>query len=112
MLDLLFVYGTLRSGHENPYARPLRSEAELVGPATVRGSIYRVRHHPAYKSEPDGEVRGEVYRLQNADMTLRVLDEYEGEDFERIVVNGWWIYRYRGDLPENARILSGDFLAQ
>lgn len=112
MLDLLFVYGTLRNGFENPYARLLHVEADLVGPATVRGSIFRVKHYPAYKSEPDGEVRGELYRLRNPEMTLRVLDEYEGEDFERVAVNGYWLYRYLREPAADARIASGDFLAR
>lgn len=111
MLDLLFVYGTLRSGFENAYARLLRSEADLLGPATVPGSIFRVKHYPAYKDAPQGEVRGELYRLHNPEMTLRVLDEYEGEEFERVVVNGYWLYRYLPKPPASARILSGDFLA-
>jgi gamma-glutamylcyclotransferase (GGCT)/AIG2-like uncharacterized protein YtfP len=112
VLNLLFVYGTLRSGFENPYARLLHSEAELIGPATVRGSIYRVRHHPAYTSEPDGEVHGEVYRLRNPEMTLRVLDEYEGEEFERVVVNGYWLYRYVPEPSAGSRIASGEFPAR
>jgi gamma-glutamylcyclotransferase (GGCT)/AIG2-like uncharacterized protein YtfP len=112
VLDLLFVYGTLRSGFENPYARLLHSEAELIGPATVGGSIYRVRHYPAYRNHPDGEVRGEVWRLKNPEMTLRVLDDYEGEDFERVVVNGHWLYRYLPVPPAGSRILSGDFLSR
>jgi gamma-glutamylcyclotransferase (GGCT)/AIG2-like uncharacterized protein YtfP len=37
--ELLFVYGTLRSEFGNPFARRLRAEARLVGPATVVGSI-------------------------------------------------------------------------
>ena len=43
---MLFVYGTLRSEFDNQYARLLRSQAELVGPATVPGSIYRVSTIP------------------------------------------------------------------
>lgn len=112
MLDLLFVYGTLRSGHENPYARLLRAEADLVCRATVPGSIYRVKHYPAWQPEPAGEVHGEVFRLRNPDMTLRVLDEYEGEEFERVIVSGYWLYRYLPDPPANSRIPSGDFPAR
>src|SRR5229473_688743 len=83
---MLFVYGTLRSEFDNPYARLLRSQAELVGPATVPGPIFRVGHYPAYKAEPAGEVHGELYRLTDPETTLKALDEYEGPDFERVVV--------------------------
>jgi gamma-glutamylcyclotransferase (GGCT)/AIG2-like uncharacterized protein YtfP len=109
VLNLLFVYGTLRSEFNNHYARLLRSQADLVGKASVRGSIYRVEHYPAYRPDPAGEVRGELYRLADPETTLKALDEYEGSDFERVEVNGWWIYQFNGEPPEPARIVSGDF---
>ena len=49
---------------------------------------------------------------------LNALDEYEGEDFERIAretaggaSDSVWIYRYKKDTPEDSRIASGDFCA-
>jgi gamma-glutamylcyclotransferase (GGCT)/AIG2-like uncharacterized protein YtfP len=84
--DLLFVYGTLRSEFDNRYARLLRKGATLVGRATVSGSIHRVRHFPAYRPEPAGEVQGELYRLIQPAATLKALDEYEGPEFERVIV--------------------------
>jgi len=115
MLDLLFVYGTLRSEFDNRYARLLRAEATFLRRATVPGSIYRVEHYPAFRPQPDGEVQGELYRLHSPETTLAALDEYEGEEFERVVIRvvnkDAWIYRYKGDPPEEARIASGDFRA-
>jgi gamma-glutamylcyclotransferase (GGCT)/AIG2-like uncharacterized protein YtfP len=114
-MDLLFVYGTLRSEFDNAYARLLRSQAEFVGEATVAGSIYRVDFYPAYKSSPAGEVTGEVYRLTDAEATLTALDDYEGEGFERVTVESSrgeaWIYLYRGVPAAEERIESGDFCA-
>ena len=110
-MNILFVYGTLRSEFNNEYARLLRSQAELIGPATVPGSIYRVSHYPAYKPEPGGEVHGELYRLTNPETTLKALDEYEGEDFERVVIKDAWIYQYKKEPREYSRISSGDFCA-
>ncbi len=112
MVDLIFVYGTLRSEFNNRYARLLRKDATLVGRATVRGSIYRVRHFPAFRPEPDGEVQGELYRLLSPVETLKALDDYEGEEFERVIVNDAWIYQFKVQPPEDSRILSGDFRAQ
>jgi gamma-glutamylcyclotransferase (GGCT)/AIG2-like uncharacterized protein YtfP len=109
VLNLLFVYGTLRSEFNNRYARLLRSQAELVGRATVPGSIYRVSHYPAFRPEPKGEVHGELYRLRNPETTLKALDEYEGSEFERVTINGAWIYQFGNEPPENSRIASGDF---
>jgi gamma-glutamylcyclotransferase (GGCT)/AIG2-like uncharacterized protein YtfP len=109
VLNLLFVYGTLRSEFNNRYARLLRSQAEMVRKASVLGSIYRVRHYPAYRPEPAGEVHGEIYQLADPETTLKILDEYEGPEFERVVVEGAWIYQYRNQPPEDSRILSGVF---
>jgi gamma-glutamylcyclotransferase (GGCT)/AIG2-like uncharacterized protein YtfP len=112
--DLLFVYGTLRSEFNNRYARLLRKDATLVGRATVSGSIYRVRHYPAFRPEPAGEVQGELYRLSQPAATLKALDEYEGPEFERVIIKGAWIYQYKEHkepLPESSRIVSGDFCA-
>ena len=111
MLDLLFVYGTLRSEFDNRYARLLRAEATFLRRATVPGSIYRVEHYPAFRPQPEGEVQGELYRLNTPEATLALLDEYEGEEFERVSVEGAWLYRYKGDPPDEARIASGDFRA-
>ena len=114
-MDLLFVYGTLRSEFENAYARLLRAQADFVGKATVRGSIFHVDFYPAYRHQPDGEVHGEVYRLHESAATLTELDGYEGEGFERVQAEtsrgAAWIYRYRGAPPAEARIASGDFCA-
>lgn len=111
MLNLLFVYGTLRSEFNNRYARLLRKDATLIGRATVPGSIYRVRHYPAFRPDPAGEVQGELYRLNQPEETLKALDDYEGPEYERVLVNNAWIYQYKGPLPESSRILSGDFCA-
>ncbi len=111
MLNLLFVYGTLRSAFDNEYARLLRSQADLVGRATVTGSIYRVQHFPAFRPTPAGEVHGELYRLRDPETTLKTLDEYEGLEYERVVVNGSWIYQYGMQPPEHSRIANGDFCA-
>jgi gamma-glutamylcyclotransferase (GGCT)/AIG2-like uncharacterized protein YtfP len=111
MPDLLFVYGTLRSEFDNQYANLLRSQAILVGKAVMPGSIYRVNHYPAFRPEPVGEVHGELYRLMEPDVTFNTLDEYEGSEFERVVVKGAWIYQYKDSPAESSRILSGDFLA-
>jgi gamma-glutamylcyclotransferase (GGCT)/AIG2-like uncharacterized protein YtfP len=110
-LDLLFVYGTLRSEFDNPYARLLRSQGQLLGPATVPGSIYRIDYYPGYRPEPAAEVHGELYRLADPASTLKALDEYEGPDFERVIRNGAWLYQYRNSPPADSRISSGDFCA-
>jgi gamma-glutamylcyclotransferase (GGCT)/AIG2-like uncharacterized protein YtfP len=116
MIAKLFVYGTLRSEFSNKYARLLRGQGERMGPASVPGSIYRIGSYPGWKPEPVGEVRGELYKLENPEQTLSTLDDYEGNEFERVVIETGnpaadfaWIYRYKKDPPAESRIASGDF---
>lgn len=121
MVDLLFVYGTLRSEFDNRYTRLLRAEARLIGPATVLGSIFRISHYPGFRLEPAGEVLGELWQLNSPEKTLAELDEYEGEEYSRVAVEvskgqkAWitaWIYEYRVQPEESRRIASGDFCAR
>jgi gamma-glutamylcyclotransferase (GGCT)/AIG2-like uncharacterized protein YtfP len=107
--DVIFVYGTLRSEFSGEYALLLRASAEFLGKATVRGSIYRVAHYPGFRDEPAGVVHGEIYALRDEKILAR-LDEYEGDEFERVRIGEWWIYRYVGEVSEERRIESGDFL--
>jgi gamma-glutamylcyclotransferase (GGCT)/AIG2-like uncharacterized protein YtfP len=82
----LFVYGTLRRGMPNRYARFLARHATFEGTAKVRGF-----------SKP-----GEVFRLRHLEPAFRVLDKYEEPDYRRIqmvaAIGGGrpvrvWIYR-------------------
>jgi len=108
-VDVLFVYGTLRSEFDNPYAKLLRSQAERIGPAAVPGSIFRIAHYPGYRPAPAGTVHGELYRLCDPAATLAILDEYEGPEYERVLVGDSWIYQFRTQPDDETRILSGDF---
>ncbi len=124
MSDLLFVYGSLRSEFDNPHARKLRADAVLLGPATVRGSLFHVAGYSGYQKEPDGLVYGEIWQLgdpsktlNTMDGTLVVLDNYEGTEYVRVLVDlvepagrSAWIYMYNGKPDSSRRILSGDVL--
>ncbi len=108
-MDVLFVYGTLRSEFDNQYAKLLRSQSAPIGPAVVPGSIFRIAHYPGYRPMPAGTVHGELYRLLNPAATLKLLDEYEGAEYERVMVADRWIYQYQKQPADDTRILSGDF---
>jgi gamma-glutamylcyclotransferase (GGCT)/AIG2-like uncharacterized protein YtfP len=108
-VDSLFVYGTLSSEFDNAYATLLREQAELVGRAEISNSIFRIARYPGYRPEPRGTVCGELYKLRDPAKTLGILDEYEGAEFERVALESCWIYAYRTQPPESARIASGDF---
>ncbi len=125
----LFVYGTLRSGFTNHFARLLAAQAQLLGLARIEGRLYRIGHYPgAIASADSGEwVAGELYRMHDPAATLAVLDRYEGcgpddappHEFTRaqvpaILASGEslsaWFYAYNRPLMEDRRIPSGDFL--
>ncbi len=128
--DLLFVYGTLLSGIDHPMGRRLRREARLVGPARVRGRLYRVSWYPGVVDGVQGEVvHGELYRLADPGGTLLWLDEFEGvtrgassvtapREYGRVVrdVTGpdgpvrAWVYLYRGVVVEARREHAGRWI--
>ena len=99
MLNLLFVYGTLRRAFDNEYARLLRASADFEREAAVPGRLEAVGPYTAYVSDGDGQVPGELYKLREPERTLAALDDYEGQGYERAVVevegSPAWIYRLR-----------------
>jgi len=99
VLNLLFVYGTLRRAFDNEYARLLRASADFEREAAVRGRLKALGPHTAYVFDGNEQVRGELYRLREPEPTLAALDAYEGEEYERAVVevegSPAWIYRLR-----------------
>ena len=79
MTDLLFVYGTLLRSADHPMGRRLRREADLLGPATFRGRLYRIAWYPGVVDGADRDiVHGELYRLADPDSAFAWLDEFEG----------------------------------
>ena len=109
----LFVYGTLRRGSENQFARLLAEQGRYIGVARVPGRLYDLGSYPAAvaSDQPDQWIHGEVFSADSA--LLTALDEYEGTEFERAVVSATgplecWIYWYVGSAPGRL-IASGDW---
>lgn len=72
-------------------------------------------------AEESDEVFGEVYRIDDPSRAWPILDDYEGDEFERSVtpvrmddgqILQAWAYFYRGDTSEKDRISSGDYPRQ
>jgi gamma-glutamylcyclotransferase (GGCT)/AIG2-like uncharacterized protein YtfP len=116
----VFVYGTLRRDSNNKFARLLESQARFLGFASMPGRLLDLGRFPgAVASEQAGEkVYGEIYHLDGAEKLLPVLDEYEGPEFERVIVEAYiesgdkrkaWVYLYRGPRT-GTWIASGDWL--
>jgi len=110
----LFAYGTLMRGYA--LHRRLATGATFLGEGSVRGSLLSLRGYPGL-IEGEGRVRGELYRLHDAEL-LRVLDREEGYNFERlragvVLADGRrsraWLYRYRGSRQRAVLIADGDY---
>lgn len=73
--ELVFVYGTLLSGHRNHY---YLKNSRFVGVGEVKGlALFDVtEHYPGVVQEEDSAVLGEVYEVDSA--TLKALDRLEG----------------------------------
>jgi gamma-glutamylcyclotransferase (GGCT)/AIG2-like uncharacterized protein YtfP len=117
--DYLFVYGTLRRGSGNQFARLLAEQARFAGAARVRGRLYDFGRYPGARPE-DGSIAGELFQFDASSKLLATLDDYEGPEYERAIVTSQtedglpvdcWIYWYVGADPGQF-IAAGDWLAR
>lgn len=103
--ECLFVYGTLRRGFENKYARLLHANARYLGLAKMRGRVLQFGEYTGavVSNEPNEWIAGELFELRDPDI-LEVLDEYEGSDYERVLLSAsledgaereTWVYLLR-----------------
>ena len=125
----LFVYGTLRRGFPNQFARLLAEQETWLGRARMPGRLYRFDRYPGMtlSSAPEEWVTGEVFCLQDPARTLTILDDYEQcgpnnplpHEYLRVTATAWletgpkvsaWVYLYNWPTTEEQRILSGDWL--
>ena len=126
MLDRLFVYGTLRKDIRNSRFHVLAREAQevtFVGHARIQGRLFDLGTYPGLvlSGDPGARVRGELYALGNPDDTLSRLDDYEGNEFERVerdvVLDSGasgkaWVYIYTGSTANKREVVSGDYLGE
>lgn len=124
----LFVYGTLKLDASNEYAKNFHQQAEYLGVAKWPGSLYLVSYYPgAVSSNANQEfVHGELWKLNNSEQTLEILDVYEEcsvlnplpHEYKRSYEKVWfghqlvdaWIYIYQRDTSSLKRIDSGLFV--
>lgn len=128
---LLFTYGTLRRGAGSLMGERLASSATYVGDASVSGVLYDTGPFPAcVPAEHDSDrVYGEVWalRMEDAEQTIAMLDQYEGfapdarfgSLFLRVRVpirfedgseQEAWMYRYNHPPASSMRVVSGDWM--
>lgn len=82
----LFTYGTLRKGGS---ASLLMQEATLIqANVTVHGyALYNAGRYPfiKYTGNSEDHVTGDIYKVNEA--LMKVLKEYEGEEYETVRIN-------------------------
>ena len=119
----LFVYGTLRRGHDNEFARLLHGASEFVCGGRVRGKLYQIAHYPGWVEVPDSSdswVTGELWSPRNAEQLLQRLDEYEGTEYQRVARTietpggpvECWVYLYVAPVTGKSLVTSGDWTAR
>ena len=117
----LLVYGTLRKGVGHPMHWILERYGICQGTGSFRGKLFDLGRFPgATASGNDSDcVVGEIYRLQRASKALAILDDYEGDLFQRTQVSARvndrktitaWTYLYTGTVKTHRRITSGDYI--
>ena len=111
MIDLLFVYGTLRD-EKNNYGAFLHQNSVLFGNAKLRASLFDLGDYPGAVINSDGpdEVQGILLKMNDPEKVMGVLDIYEGfgvdqpqpNEFVRILTEvetiqgpvSCWVYVY------------------
>lgn len=84
----LFVYGTLRRGSRNRFARFLGKHARFAGSARILARReFAGKYLTAVVSKsPEAWLRGEVFRLSSPSKVWPVLDAYEAPDYQRAII--------------------------
>jgi len=127
--NYLFVYGTLMSGFDNPFASVLRSKSTLVGEGYFTGRLYRIGWYPGAVYLPEDKnksrVFGEIYQIHEFADLIKKIDVYEemSEDetvslyLRKIIpvhqpdgsLVSCWTYLYNQPLQDLTLIKSGRF---
>ena len=124
----VFVYGTLRRDARGSVQSALTRDWTFEGYGKIAAELYDFGAYPGAvpSVDPGARVRGELYRLPDAGVTLELLDHYEGcgpghappFEFERAMVDVQleqggtaraWIYWYQPE-PRGRRLPSGDYV--
>lgn len=128
MTDYLFVYGTLRRNYDLKLKDRVARDLRYIGQAKVGATLYDLGKYPgAIRSSKGREVVGDVFRIDDPDRVLRILDKYEGigektphqSEFIRKKVRlklrsgkelTAWVYWYNRDPGERTPIRYKDYL--
>lgn len=126
----IFVYGTLRKAFNHPMHQVLLAHSQYVGEGVISGKLYEIAGYPGVieSNNPADKVTGELYRIDEAEPLLSLLDDYEecSPDFPapheylrkpvqvHLSTGGSvsaWCYVYHHSIRDRQLIKSGDYIA-
>lgn len=126
--NYLFAYGFLKTiYHGNSKTQTPAMDVEFISSGLYQGHIYRIGRYPGVIYDPgaDYRVKGEVFKMNNPEMLLPVLDKYEHSlpliiedpEYKRVLrpiktekgLIDCWVYEYLNITGEHLRIESGEF---
>lgn len=112
---LLFAYGTLMRGL--PLHFLIERRSEFIAGGSIGGDLVALGGYPGALSDGSGRIRGEVYRLESAEV-LTALDSAEGPEFQRRLTSvrlddgremRAWAYWFTGGAGRAVPIPGGDY---
>ena len=129
-IQLLFVYGSLRSGFHGPAFQYITPYFKQLADGKVKGRLYDLGEYPAaLPTTADAFIIGELYEANSPEefnWAIGQLDDYEGvpvgfdetqlyrRDITEVYIDekitNAWIYWYHGDVSGKPIIESGDVL--
>lgn len=129
MSNFLFVYGSLRRSQNGRQHSLLLADCEFVDNAYIPGQLYCVGDYPGAILDnfgPDDLIHGEVYRLEQPNFTLQVLDDFEEclpqypqpHEYRRLLKSVTltqgrmieaWLYAYNHSVDGLTRIACGNY---
>ncbi|MEI7736206.1 MAG: gamma-glutamylcyclotransferase family protein [Ferruginibacter sp.] len=129
-VQLLFVYGSLRSGFHHPAYEYMARNFQLLGPAVVKGKLYDMGEYPVAKPTTEDQfIKGELYAVnENSDFgyVISQIDDYEGlhvEEGEKPLysrelttafINDQlvtaWVYWFNENVDGLTQLATGDML--
>lgn len=118
-MELVFVYGTLKSGERASWL--MSGHGEKVCDGVVTGRLIDLGAFPGLLTDSDGDVFGELWLVE--DYAITALDQYEGEGvlYDRIRVEvrcdhgiqqNVWTYRYRDSGGKHREIEGGTWISK
>nr|WP_262918333.1 gamma-glutamylcyclotransferase family protein [Mucilaginibacter straminoryzae] len=122
----MFVYGTLLKDFKHQVLDTIKHCLELVEEVSIKGTLFDLGSYPGFVQEGEGEVKGELYRINDPQKVFEVLDEYEGLNEDQpeyvrkeiaVTLNDGselqsWIYEFQpGDGQQYKIIENGDYIA-